>query len=285
MLVSIGDLVEDVVAHLRADPRKGTDTPTQVFRRRGGSAANVAAFAAQDNTPVRFVGQVGDDPLGRRLAAELGDCGVDTRVTHQGSTGSIIVLVDSRGERTFLTDRGASVQLAITADDVLDGADVLHVPVYSLVTDPLARTTSRLIGDASELGCAITIDLSSTAMIEEFGPAELRAFLETVQPATVFANDDEHGALGYEVGAPIRGAGTTIVKQGADPTLIVSAKGDVMEVPVKSLEVVDTTGAGDAFAAGYLGALLDGSSPRVAVDRAHKLAARCVQAPGATLTA
>ncbi len=284
LLASIGDLVEDVVVHLRSDPRKGTDTPTSIVRRRGGSAANVAVLAADSDTPSRFIGQVGDDPLGIRLIEELRRHNVDTIVTTHGTTGSIVVLVDHKGERTFLTDRGAASKLAGVGPNVLDNVGVLHMPVYCLAADPLARTASRLAGDAVARNIPVTIDLSSTSVIEEFGHAELLSFIETLGPEVVFGNQQEHRSLRLGERDPVPGAGVTIIKGGAEPTLIIKPNGDVISVPVRPVaNVLDTTGAGDAFAAGYLGALLNGSSPRGAVDGAHRLAARVLGSAGATL--
>lgn len=284
MLAAIGDLVEDVVVHLRTDPRKGTDTPATIVRRRGGSAANVAALAAASGIPSRFVGQVGDDALGRGLVADLAAGGVDTLVATHGATGSIVVLVDHKGERTFLTDRGAAANLVDVAPGALDGVGVLHMPVYCLAADPLARTASRLVGDAAARDIPVTIDLSSVSVLEEFGAAEILSFLDTVRPNVVFANQAEHRVLGLGERDPVPGAAVTIIKGGAEPTLIITPQGDVMSVPVRPVDdVVDTTGAGDAFAAGYLGAFLTGSSPRIAVDLAHRLASRVLGSAGASL--
>ncbi|MEE9417017.1 MAG: PfkB family carbohydrate kinase [Acidimicrobiales bacterium] len=284
MLATIGDLVEDIVARLSRDPRKGTDTPTKIQRRRGGSAANVAALARAIGTPSRFVGQVGDDPLGQRLIDDLTQLGVDARVSRSGVTGSIIVLVDSGGERTFLTDRGAALNLSSLDDDILKGVEVLHVPLYSVLTGPLARTTFRLLGDAIDAEVMISLDLSSVAAIEEFGPAELLALVEHLKPVAVFGNQSELEALAVEPGRAIAGSTVTIVKAGPDPTTVLVADRPAIAVRVRPVEEVsDTTGAGDGFAAGYLTAIMAGSSPRTSVEAGHRLAALVLASPGASL--
>src|SRR5262249_56916531 len=108
MLCAVGDLVEDVVVWLSEPPRGATDTPVRVFHRRGGSAANVAAFAAGiDGSSARFIGRVGDDAAGDRLLNGLVAAGVDARVQRVGRTGAIIVLGDRVGQRPMVAERGA----------------------------------------------------------------------------------------------------------------------------------------------------------------------------------
>ena len=214
MLCTVGDLLEDVVVWMSADPRRGTDTPVQVFRRRGGSAANVAAMTVAAGGAARFVGQIGDDEVATALLDHLRSEGVDTVVTCRGRTGTIVVLVDTRGERSFLTDRGACTQLAAVPDGVLDGVDVLHVPAYSLVVDPLAATTLELIGDAVARRVPVTVDASSVSALGDFGPGEFLALLSEIGPAALFCNEAEADLLGLGDGCPAPGCALTVVKRG-----------------------------------------------------------------------
>jgi sugar/nucleoside kinase (ribokinase family) len=286
MLCTLGDLVEDVVVWLRADPVRGADTAARIFRRRGGSAANVAALAAAVGGRSRFIGQVGDDALGASLIAQLETGGVDTRVSRVGRTGSIVVLVDANGERSMLTDRGASTQLAVVPPDALDDARVLHVPGYSLTVEPLANAAYALIGDAVERSVPVTVDASSVSVIEEFGAKEFLALIDHIRPRVFFCNRAESHALGLKLRTPTPGADLTVVKAGARPTLIVDADGTATSVPVPPVDkIVDTTGAGDAFAAGYLLAMLAGQQPETCARAAHLLASRVLCSPGATLGA
>ncbi|HEX7097029.1 MAG TPA: PfkB family carbohydrate kinase [Acidimicrobiales bacterium] len=284
MLCTIGDLVEDVVVWLRADPVRGSDTSARIFRRRGGSAANVAALAAAAGGRARFVGQVGDDWIGKALVDELQAGGVDTHVTFAGRTGTIVVLVDASGERTMLTDRGAATQLSVVPTDALDGVSVLHVPAYSLTVDPLANTALELIGDAVERGIPVTVDASSVTVLREFGVDEFLSLLRQIEPKVFFCNREESHALGLALRTPAPGAACTIVKSGPRPTLIVHADGEAKSVPVPPVkEIIDTTGAGDAFAAGSLLAMIAGQDPATCVRAAHLLASRVLREPGASL--
>ena len=279
MLATLGDLVEDVIVRLGGPINVASDTPATIGRRRGGSAANTAAVAARRGLPARFLGQVGDDAIGTALLAELAADGVDvTHVRRGGDTGTIVALVDHRGERTMLTDRRACTALERPDPAWLDGIDVLHVPLYSLAVEPVAATATAVIGWAKRRGVAVSIDVSSTAVMSDMGVDTVRSLLERLQPAIVLANRDEAALL--EIDGPVAGA-ITIVKRGADPAAAYAPGRDVVEVPAIAVDAVDdTTGAGDAFTAGLLGhpGWRDGAADGLdglaaAVEAGHRAAA------------
>ena len=212
MLATIGDLVEDVVVRLGSAVNVASDTSSTIERRQGGSAANVAVAAARLGAPVRFIGQVGDDAAGRALVEELGAAGVDVgAIRFGGTTGTIVVLVDHDGERSMLTDRGAACALHAPDPAWLDDVRTLHVPLYSLIEPPLSTTAAQLVGLAHDRGIAVSIDLSSTAVIIALGAERVRRDLDGLRPAIVFANADEAAALGID--GPV-GSAMTVVKHG-----------------------------------------------------------------------
>ena len=284
MLVVVGDLVEDVVVWTNARPRRGTDTAARIERRRGGSAANVAAFAAAAGAPVRFVGCVGDDAIGRALAAELATGGVDVRVHHRGRTGTVVVLVEPGGERTMLPDRAACTALDDVPDAWVADATWLHVPAYSLMGEPLAATVGSMVARARGRGARLSVDASSVGALAAYGVDAFRGWLASQRPDVLLANADEAELLDLRGGAA-RTAALTVVKRGPDPVLVWT--GDVSEpvaVPVASVaHVRDTTGAGDAFAAGLLAALQRGAAPVDAVGAGIAWAQRVLGNPGASL--
>ena len=172
MLAALGDVVDDIVVRVEGPIHHASDTPASIIRRRGGSAANVAATAARLVGRARFLGQVGDDATGDLLLAELVADGVDVAfVRRAGRTGAIIVLVDEHGERSFLTDAGSARSLDAPDPAWLDGVDVLHLPFYSLVDEPVAATAATVAGWALARGIAVSIDASSVAVLESFGVA------------------------------------------------------------------------------------------------------------------
>lgn len=278
MLGSVGDLVEDVVVHLHEQVNVASDTRATVIRRRGGSAANVIAAACRAGGTARFIGQVGDDATGRNLTDALRADGASVIVGRSGRTGSIIVLLDPTGERTMLSDRAACTDLADPSPEWLDGLDTLHIPYYSLVGEPLATTTATLAGWAAERGIRVSIDTSSSAVLHHVGPAAALARIRSLRPSVVLANELEAAVLGPELHPDYLDGALVIIKQGAQPAIVLEAGAPLREVPAEQVaNVRDTTGAGDAFAAGLLLALADGADPIAATGRAHAVAAEAVR--------
>lgn len=281
VLVSVGDVVEDIVVWLDGPPRRGTDTPSSVHRHRGGSAANVAAFAATLGARSRFIGQIGTDDVGDRLVADLQRCGVEVRVRRAGVTGTIVVLVEPDGERTMLSDRAAATGLTDVPDAWLDDVGVLHLPCYSFHGEPLATTSSALARRAGACGATVSVDLSSLAVIDALGADRLRDLLAVVRPTVVFATAEEAAAVGL-VERPL-GVDLVVVKDGPRPVTLHAPGRAPRSVPVPAQPVRDSTGAGDAFAAGFLAAHLRGVPPEAAAAAAVRAAARVLAEPGASM--
>lgn len=257
LLVAVGDLVEDVVVVANTAPRLGTDTPAWIRRRRGGSAANTAAAAVRGGARARFVGRVGNDASGRELVRRLGEEGVEVIVEHHGRTGTVVVLVNC-GERSFLTDRGASAELAAIPSEALRDADWLHVPAYSLAAGPLASATRELI--EANPNVPLSIDASSVALLEDFGRDAFLASITRLGTDVLFANEDEAAVLALPERARAAGIPIVVVKQGADATIVTSARETARVDPEPIVGPFDPTGAGDAFAAGFVLAHLAGAS-------------------------
>lgn len=282
LICTVGDLVTDVVVHLDRDPQRGTDTPARVEHVRGGSAANVAIAAVASGGSARFVGQVGDDDRGQLLIAELERLGVEPLVTRHGSTGTIVVLVDQDGERSFLTDRGASVHLASAPTTALDDVDILHIPAYSFMFGGLADTSHQLIGEAVDRGVPISISTSSVAALAEFGRDRFMALVKNIRPELVIANRDEARYLLQ--GHPwFTDAAATVITAGDRPARVVRPDGRDVRVAPAELSARDTTGAGDAFTGAFLVAYASSEDDEAALEAGHAMARRTLDVTGAGL--
>ncbi len=281
VLTVIGDLVEDVVVWASGPTRRGTDNPATVRRSRGGSAANVAALAAP-LTPTRFIGRVGDDAAGDSLIGALTATGVDCRLQRAGHTGAVVVLVDpADAERTMFPDRGAAAELGPIDPDWLTGTRVAHVPAYGLAVEPAASSILGAIEVVRELGGRLTLDVSAVTLVESYGLDRFRELLDRLRPEVTFANAEEAEVLHLLDRRPPRGC-LHVVKDGPRPARILDEDGrlEVVEA-VAVANVRDTTGAGDAFAAGFLAAWLGGSAPADACRAGHRRAASILTTPGA----
>ncbi len=276
----MGDLVEDVIVWSDGPTRHGTDNACVVRRSRGGSAANVAAFASA-LMPARFIGCVGDDPAADVLTSELAARGVDVRVQRRGRTGTVVVLIDSAGERTMYPDRAAAADLAEVPAAWLESAAALHAPSYCFAAEPAATSVLGLVRHAGQAGVPVSLDASSTGMIERYGLARYLDLVDSVRPAAFFANAQEARLL--DVTRPQFAKTMTVVKHGAGPTVVTPPGGVPCAVPVPEAPPArDSTGAGDAFAAGFLAARAHGADPVEATRAGHDLARSVLFSPGAT---
>lgn len=261
----LGDLVLDVIVRLEQPLATGADATSVIALHSGGQAANVAAWVAALGGTSRFIGKCADDPAGALAAFHLTALGVEL-VGPREPTGSgvVVSLVDPSGERTMCSDRGVAPDLR--PDEIeagwFDGCTRLHLSGYALLREPIRSAAARAVEHARTAGASISVDLSSWSAIRDFGAGRFRSDLADLAPDVIFANEDEESAIGGR----IEGC-HWILKRGARGA---SFDGDEREaIPVD--EVVDSTGAGDAFAAGWL---VDG--PELALAAA----ARCVQQTG-----
>jgi sugar/nucleoside kinase (ribokinase family) len=277
VVVCLGDLLDDVVVLPDGPLRRGADTFGRIERSAGGSAANAARALATLGGRVRLVARVGDDPAGAQLTDALAACGVEACVQRAGRTGCVVVIVDPDGERTMLTDRAASADLDALPTGWDTGLGWLHVSLYACVGEPMASVAVGAAQAAGVRGRPVSVDLASVTVLDALGSGRVRALLARLAPTVVFANADEDATAG-------RLDWPTVVKRGPDPVLVRAPGGAVVaEVAVAPVTgVLDTTGAGDAFAAGFVLARLRGAPTVEAAAAGNRAAAATLRTVGAS---
>jgi ribokinase len=259
LICTIGDLILDVVVLPVAPLAPDGDTPATIRLAGGGQAANVAAWASALGGRGRLICARGSDAASELAAAQLERHGVEICGPVMDGAGGVVVSTrELDGARTMASDPGVAGLLDPAALDrswVLT-ADVLHVSGYCLLREPNAQAAIAAAADASR----VTVDLASAHDIELFGAERFTDLVRALRPDLVFANEAERAAV-REIDAE------WVVKLG--PRGAIFPEGRLPALPVT---VVDTTGAGDALAAGYLV-----GGPQLAMAAA----ARCVAGIGA----
>ncbi|MGZ5371769.1 carbohydrate kinase family protein, partial [Aeromicrobium sp.] len=257
-ILVMGDVVDDIVVRLLSEVTEASDTNAEIRMLPGGSAANVAAWLGHLGADVRFLGKAGASGV-ERHRAELAQYGVDARIAGdpQLDTATIVLTVDLEGERTMYVDRAANAAFG-PADipiDAFDGVDWLHLTGHSLFDDHVRPTVLRMIEEAKVLGAGVSIDPSSLAFLRGCGD---EAFAEWARRADLlFPNLDEGRFLSGQDNTELIAAdlatrfGAVVLKLGPMGAIYhdgtTAIRGQAAPGPI-----IDTTGAGDAYCAGFL---------------------------------
>lgn len=288
----VGDVMTDVIASVTDPLALGSDTAAHVATRQGGAGANVACWLASAGASVTFVGVAGDDPFGREAETALRAAGVDARLrlSSAAATGTCVVLVGSDGERTMLPDAGANSLLA-TDDlpaELVGSAGHLHVSGYSLLNPGARAAAEQAIRTASTAGVPTSVDPASVSPLEAVGGPAFLAMTESVHLVLVTLDEAEilcDSRVAEVVGARLTATYTEVVlKLGAAGAMWFSRAdpaGVVVPAAMPDGPVVDTTGAGDAFAAAWLAARSRGEQPDSALRMSTRAAASVVTRVGA----
>jgi sugar/nucleoside kinase (ribokinase family) len=257
MICVLGDAHLDVIVSLAGPVEPETDTPATTSVGAGGQAANVAAWIVALGGRARLIAAQAADPAGRMVAGELTGRGVELAgPVLPGRTGVVVSLSDRGRSRSMLTDRGVGPGLAAAhlSGAWFDGCTRLHLPAYSLLAEPAAGAA---LAAARRLP-RLSVDLSSTSALRDYGADRFRVLLTRLRPEVVFGTEAEVGLVGEVPGSEM------VVKLGPRGVRI----GGITHA-AQPVDAVDATGAGDAFAAGYL---LGGV--RLGLDAAARAVAR-----------
>ncbi len=259
-VLAVGDINADIMAAIPCYPEKGGEGLSEKAElHAGGSAANTALVLARFGAHARLLGRVGTDPLGECVFQELDRAGVDLTLVQRDATaltGTMFVAVMPDGERTMFGHRGANANLTSVPLETAYWSDLhwVHVSGYALAKDPQRTATLRVIEGAAHRGIAVSLDVGLYAACQ--AGDDVRRLLP--QTSVLFQNLEEARVLTGKTelletlkALLGKGVGTAAVKLGKDGCAVADGN-ETFRVPAFSVDVVDTTGAGDSFDAGFI---------------------------------
>jgi sugar/nucleoside kinase (ribokinase family) len=288
-VVVVGDLLYDMLAHVgEGGASPGVDTFTPIHASPGGSAANVASRLARLGVKTRFVGRVGDDVFGEFLVGEMERVGVEGRVVRDAElpTGKVFVMVDGDGERTMITDRGASERIG--PEDIpksfFTPNSHLHLTGYMFSEGSRREAAKKSLRLARGAGMSVSVDPSSVPLLEGIGAER---YLQWTSGADICFPNLEEGAFlsGCEVPEGIVEGllghyRAVALKLGAGGAIYADGSGAKVRMPAAEVPVTDTTGAGDAFCAGFLSGWVLGEEAGACLGRGVRISGEVVRGFG-----
>lgn len=255
----IGDINVDVITLLSGPLQKNTDTNSVNAITLGGSTCNIAVWLTHLGVSTDLVGAIGDDVLGTWVITQLQAFGVSDasiRSINNNRTGTCVILVDETGARSMMPDFGANLVQSVDGEleQLIKSSEIVVMSAYTFLRPESRKFALDVLECVEKTGARMVIDAASSSPIQIAGPDKVRKYLARAD--LVLANEDEFAAL--EQGAP--GDWTSefknlIVKRGSRGALWLRLGEEVASVKAEDIKVIDTTGAGDAFAAGLLSQL------------------------------
>lgn len=250
----------------------------------GGSAANTIHGLAKCGIKTGFISSTGNDKMGRFFEDAMKEVGVQPYMYHRDTpTGTARAIISPDGERTFATHLGAAVELTaeMLGKELFAGWDYCYIEGYLIANQPLVRAAIKL---AKEAGCKVAIDLASYNVVEAN-----RDFLLEILPQIdiVFANEEEAKSLTDSTPEEslefiAKSCEIAVVKIGKRGSLI-RRGGEKVQIGCNKVNVIDTTGAGDMYAAGFMAGLINGLSLRQCGELGNCLAESIIQVIGAKM--
>jgi len=288
-VLCIGDVMLDVIARINVSPQKinyGSDTASRISTSSGGAAGNVAAWLTRTDARSTIISHVGDDPAGSAIVAEFDALGVahGDLVIPGETSGVVVVLVDSSGERTMFPDKGANSRLTIADLPDLSNFQAVYISGYALL-NPLARDgVLEMVAKIKADGIPIYFDPASVGSMKDVTDKELHtwfAFMDVLllneeESIYLTGSVDIERALDYLLDF----SQVVVIKRGSAGAIAKARGFDSISVAAVATTVVDTTGAGDSFAAGFIASFSKNRDLTAALQAGGELAAGCVAIVG-----
>lgn len=298
-VLCIGDIALDVIVKLDVEGgseglaalRYGSDTPSQVITRGGGAAANVASWLTTTEAKAELVARIGNDSVGQALASELESEGVLCHrvLVPDVATGTVVVIVDRSGERTMFPDSGANAGLSVADLPPISGFSAAYISGYALFNRSSHQGVLEIFASLASAGIPIIFDPASIGTMSTF--ADRARVIELLPRSDVmilnesearFLADNEVDPLEDVMSFLTRFATTVVIKRNeAGAIAFDSVTGERFTDRQSRREPMDSTGAGDSFAAGFIAEWIKERDLMASITSGNLTAGRCVQVIGA----
>ena len=285
-ILCIGDLALDVISQLKEPINYGNDTASRISSHPGGQAANVSTWITRTHSKAQLVARVGNDPVGFALISDLDKYGVEhMNLMHSGRpTGVVVILVDANGERTMFPDNGANADLEVSDLPPLDDVDGVYLSGYALLDFRSRDAVLSMIAKIKAAGKPIYFDPTTTGAMKIVSREEVLSWVKLMDG--ILLNSEEALYLGDAKDVQTAEKNLTaytplvVIKLGSRGAMAVHGD-NVAKVSAVTTNVVDTTGAGDSFAAGFIPKWLETNDLQASLSAGTALAAKCVATVGA----
>jgi sugar/nucleoside kinase (ribokinase family) len=286
-ILCIGDIMLDVTVLLNRPIVEGLETRAKISTQGGGAAANVASWLSYNKTPAYLVTRVGSDSAGQTLLAELDAYGVEhsNNLIPNMNTGVVVVIVGAEGERTMFPDSGANAGLGLKDLPDLGQFSAVYLSAYSLINPNSREGVLEIISKIRSEKLPIILDPATVGVLIEVGVETALGWLEFID--TIILNEEEsHFLTGKKnpveaASALLKYVKTVVIKRGSNGALAQTRGDQLVQVEAKKTTVINTTGAGDAFAAGFISIWAKNEPLIDALESGANLAAKCVALIGA----
>lgn len=286
-ILCIGDAALDVIVKMQTELHIGSDTASHISMHGGGAAANTATWLAQLGHSVYFSCRIGDDAAGRAIAAEFDSRGIEYRreFLSNEKTGVVVVLVNNKGERTMFPDSGANSGIGEIDLPSLKNFDAAYLSGYSLFNPLSTSGVEAMISRIKEAEIPLIFDPASVGTMTVFGHERVLQLLPLMDVAIM--NEDEarflakSDSLENTLQILTSLIPVVVVKTGSKGARAQMRAGDVVTSQTEAIAAIDTTGAGDAFAAGFIPQWLHSHDLLTSMNAGNDLARKCVAIIGA----
>jgi len=277
----------DVIAVIKTRINYGSDTPSKISTHGGGAAGNVASWSQVSGAPTKIVARVGDDSAGTAVISEFDALGVEHEdcVIVGAQTGVVVVLVDPSGERTMFPETGANSGLALKDLPDLQGIEVIYLSGYALLDEVSRPGVLDIVARIQKAEIPIFFDPATVGGMSQVDINEIKSWLPLM--TALFMNEEEATFLtGFTelesaLDALLQSAPMAIIKCGSEGAIGKSRDGQSIKISALPTHVIDTTGAGDSFAGGFIAMWLENHDLRICMEAGAAAAAQCVSIVGA----